>query len=138
MFISDDIPSNYNRIAEISDNYIVLVRENKLTSGISYDAYLQFFNHSTSVLHLTNYKITTGDSYTYDYNYITNQYYSYIDYVSLSYSKDTIPLSDRSNSLFDRFDISNISIIVGLLLGLVILITSLASSLVKSGGIFSK
>lgn len=136
MFIDENIPSSYNRIAEISDNYIVLVRENKLNDNTDYDAYIQFFSPSTEVLHITNYRITNGDSYTYDYHYTNNQYYSYIDYMTLDFSKNTYALGNTSTSFFDRHDFWSIGLVVALLLALVILIVNLATSLVHRGGIF--
>lgn len=136
MFISEDIPSNFNRVAEISDNFIVLVKENKLNSGQNYQAYYQFFSPSTEVIFTDHYKITKGDTYTYDYNYVNNQYYSYIDSMDLVYSKDTFELTNISNDLWDRHDYWSIGITIGLLLALFILIYNLATSLVTKGGIF--
>lgn len=136
MFVSSDIPSNFNKVAEISDNYIVLVRENKLLSGNDYHAYYQFFSPSTEIIYTENYRITNGDTYSYDYNYNSNQYYSYIDSMDLNYSKNTFELTNVSNNLFDRHDYWSIGLTVALFLCLTILITNLATSLVHKGGIF--
>lgn len=136
MFIDSTIPSNFNRIAEINDNYIVLVKENTLNSGSSYEAYYQFFSPSTEVLHVTNYKITNGDTYTYNYHYTNNQYYSYIDYMDLEFSKTTSSLENRSSDLFSRHDYWSIGVTVALFLCLTITIVNLATSLVHRGGIF--
>lgn len=136
MYISDEIPQNYKYIAEYSDNYIILVKETKLNSGVDYDAYMQFFSPSTEVIHITKYRIKNGDSYTYNYHYINNTYYNYIDYVSSDYSYNTIELTNRSSDLFDRHDYWSIGLMVALLLGLTILIVNLATSLIHKGGIF--
>lgn len=136
MFVNDTIPQNYNRIAEISDNYIVLVKEQKLNSGTNYEAYVQFFSPSTEVLHINNYRITKGDNYVFDFHYINNTYYSYIDNVTTEFSYNTLELNNRTNELFDRHDYWSIGLIVALLLALTILIVNLATSLVHRGGIF--
>ena len=136
MFVSSDIPNNFNRVAEISDNYIVLVRENKLVNNTNYQAYYQFFSPSTEIVYTDRYRITTGDTYSYDYNYNSNQYYSYIDSMDLNFSKETFTLDNVSNDLFDRHDYWSIGLMVALFLCLTILITNLATSLVHKGGIF--
>lgn len=136
MFISDIIPENYNRIAEISDNYIILVRENVLNNNNSYDAYIQFFSPSTEVVHLNNYRITKYNNITYNYIYNNNQFYNYIDYVTTEFSLNTILLEDRNSELFNRHDYWSIGLMVALLLCLVILIVNLATSIVHRGGIF--
>lgn len=136
MFINENIPSDYNRVAEISDNYIVLVRENTLNNGVNYNAYYQFFSPSTDYIFTDHYRITNGDNYSYDYNYVNNQYYSYIDSMDLNFSKNTFELSNISNDLWDRHDYWSIGLTIGLLLALFILIYNLATSLVTKGGIF--
>ena len=136
MFVSNDIPNNFNKVAEISDNYIVLVRENKLVNNTNYQAYYQFFSPSTEIIYTDHYRITTGDTYTYDYNYNTNQYYSYIDSMDLNFSKETFFLDNISTDLFDRHDYWSIGLTVALFLCLTILICNLATSLVHRGGIF--
>lgn len=136
MFISSDIPANFNRVAEISDNYIILVKESKLNSNTNYEAYYQFFSPSTEVVYTDKYKITSGTSYKYNYHYINNQYYSYIDYMDTEFSKDTFLLTNISNNLFDRHDYWSIGVCVGLLLALTIVIVNLATSLIHRGGIF--
>lgn len=139
MFIDENIPSNFKNIAEVSDNYIVLVKENTLVSGRTYEAYYQFFNPSTQILYVNNYKIKTGDSATFDVSYINTQYYSYIDDITPNYSLTTSELVvDRDNEagFFNRPDINNIFIGIGFFLAIYILIWNLASSLVHRGGIF--
>lgn len=42
LFRNNDIPAEYNKLAEISDNYLVWVRESKLQAGSTYSAYVQF------------------------------------------------------------------------------------------------
>ena len=136
MFLDSSIPSNFNKVAELSDNYIILVKENTLTSGHSYEAYIQFFNPSTEIIHTTNYKISGGDVATYNVHYVNTQYYSYIDYIDATYTKNTYELDSITNDFWGRHDITNIGIMVGLLLALTIIIVNLATSLVHRGGIF--
>lgn len=77
MFKSSDIPSSYNRIAEVGDNYVVWVSQNKLNSGTSYIAYYQFFTPSFYVMKVDNYYIKDGSEYSvsasgdYDYSFVT-------------------------------------------------------------------
>lgn len=136
MFIDASIPNEFNKVAEISDNYIVLVKVNVLNSGTNYEAYYQFFNPSTEVIHTNNYKITQGDNYQYNYYYTNNDYFSYIDYTKLEFSKNTFELTNTSSDLWERHDYWSIGLTVALLLSLTILITNLATSLVHRGGIF--
>lgn len=112
IYKSDDIPEGYNNIAEISDNYLVWVRESKLQSGTGYSAYYQFISPSVSVLFTDNYKITTGTNYIFDANYVNNGVYSYIDSYDVSFSRDCISVdSDEvSSNDFDRGDMPSIFI----------------------------
>lgn len=135
MFISEEIPTNFNKVAELHDNYVILVKEDVLTSGRTYEAYIQFFNPSTTYEHLTNYRISDGNDIKYNYHYTNNQYYSYIDYMQVAYTKNTYEIT-RDTDLWARFDVSSVALIVGLLLALVIIIVNLATSLVHRGGIF--
>lgn len=136
MYVDENIPSNFNKIAEISDNYIILVKESSLNNNSSYEAYVQFFSPSTQVIHLTNYKISTGDDYSYDYHYTNNQYYSYIDYVDVDFTKHTYTLDQTSTDFWDRPDYWSIGCVVFFLMCLVIVIVNLASSLITKGGLF--
>lgn len=112
IYKSDDIPEGYNNVAEISDNYLVWVRESKLQSGTSYSAYYQFISPSVSVLFTDNYKITAGTNYIFDANYVNNGVYSYIDSYDVSFSRDCISVdSDEvSSNDFDRGDMPSIFI----------------------------
>ena len=137
MYVDESIPSNFNKVAEYSDNYVVLVKESTLNSGTNYEAYYQYFNPSTLVVYTDKYKITKGDDYEYDVHYTNNQLYSYIDYIDTSYSLTTTTISDVSSDYWDRPDVNNINGSVFYLVLLVILIVNLATSLVHRGGIFS-
>lgn len=90
LYKNKDIPKNYNRIAEISDNYIVWVKEATLSNNTSYNAYIQFFNPSFSYFFTSDYKIKEGSSYTLDYNYYTSNFGSYIDSADLNYNLSTL------------------------------------------------
>lgn len=135
MFIDSSIPQNFNKVAEMNSNYVILVKEDILSSNRDYEAYIQFFNPSTTIEHINDYRIHEFDSVNYDYHYLNNQYYTYIDYVDAIYSKHTYEITHEFN-LWQRYDISSIGVIVSLLLALVIIIVNLATSLVHRGGIF--
>lgn len=99
MYKDTTIPSNFNKIADISDNYIVWVKDATLVNGTDYEAYYQFYSPSTWVMHTDNYRITKGDSYTLDANYINNGMYSYIDSYDASFSKKA--MSSDSDNIID-------------------------------------
>lgn len=89
IYKNSTIPSNFNKIAEISDNYIVYVKESTLHNGINYEAYIQYINPSTYVLYINDYKIRNGDYYSYDINYLNNGLYNYIDSIDCNYTLST-------------------------------------------------
>lgn len=89
-----DIPSNFNKIAEISDNFIVWVKEATLNSGVKYQAYIQFFIPSMNYLYVEDYVIKTGSNYSLNANYINNGVYSYVSYYDLDYSLNTLTVDD--------------------------------------------
>lgn len=66
MYRSDVIPESYNKIAEISDNYVVWVQPSTLSSGTDYNAYYQFLKPSFYVVEVDNYRIKEGTSYYYE------------------------------------------------------------------------
>lgn len=112
IYRSDDIPQEYNKLAEISDNYLVWVRESTLNSGTSYSAYIQFLRPSVSSLLIDNYKITTGTNYTLDANYVSNGMYNYLDSYDVSFSRSTmvVDTDDLSVNDYDRADAPEIFI----------------------------
>lgn len=112
IYRSDDIPEGYNNIAEISDNYLVWVRESRLNCGTSYSAYYQFISPSVSVLFTDNYKISSGTSYSLDANYVNNGVYQYLDSYDVVFSRDTLAVSsdEISSNDFDRGDMPSIFI----------------------------
>lgn len=66
MYKSDVIPSEFNKIAEISDNYVVWVQESKLYNGDDYEAYYQFLKPSFYVVPVEDYRIKQGSEYYYE------------------------------------------------------------------------
>lgn len=112
IFRNNDIPQGYNRLAEISDNYLVWVRESTLKSGTSYSAYIQYINPSAFLVFTDNYKITKGTSYTYDAHYTNNGMYSYVDYYSADYSLSTMSVDSDElvSGTYDRADAPQIFI----------------------------
>lgn len=112
IFKNDDIPSTFNKIAEIGDNYIVWVRENSLQSGNSYQAYIQYFSPSFAYFFTDDYKIKQGDNYVYDCHYTNNGMYSYVDYYDLNYSLSTLEIdsSEITNNDYNRSDFTQIFI----------------------------
>ena len=66
MYRSEVIPESYNKIAEVSDNYVVWVQPSTLFSGSDYNAYYQFLKPSFYVVEVDNYRIKEGTSYYYE------------------------------------------------------------------------
>lgn len=112
IYKNNEIPSNYNKIAEIGDNYIIWVRESTLSSGTNYQAYIQFLQPSFSYIFTDEYRIKTGDNYVYNANYTNNGMYSYIDNYNAEYSLKTISTSsgDVITDDYFRSDYTNIFI----------------------------
>lgn len=105
---NDEIPSNYNKIADFSDNYIVWCRESVLNSGVDYDVYIQFFTPSFGLLHIDNYRITKGTEYSLLYNYSTYGFTSAdCDFSFRSYVPDNNEIIDND---YLRSDYTNIFI----------------------------
>lgn len=112
IYKNENIPSAYNKIAEISDNFVVWVRESTLQSGQTYSAYIQYFSPSFSYFFVDNYKIKEGSSYSYNAHYTNNGMYSYIDYYDSEYSLTTLSVDsdDITSDEFNRADFPNIFI----------------------------
>lgn len=110
IYKNNEIPEDFNKIAEINNNYIVWVKESKLNSGSDYNAYIQYLNPSFSYLYTENYRITNGDYYNYIANYDNNGVYSYITDYDLEYTKNTIQTDDITSNEFDRPDFPSIFI----------------------------
>lgn len=113
MYKNNEIPSNFNKIAEISDNFVVWVKDTTLVNNRDYEAYIQYITPSTWLLHTTNYRIKNGTSYTYDANYINNGMYNYLDSYDLKYSLNTITIDDDyiNDSDYNRGDFLPIFIV---------------------------
>lgn len=112
IYKNNDIPEGYNKLAEISDNYLVWVRESTLQSGTNYSAYIQYINPSPFLLLIDDYKITAGTNYTLDANYISNGMYNYLDSYDVSFSRSTMVVDDdyTSSDTYDRGDAPQIFI----------------------------
>lgn len=112
IYRNNDIPQGYNRLAEISDNYLVWVRESTLNSGTSYSAYIQYINPSAFLVFTNDYKITKGTSYTFDANYVTNGMYNYLDSYTADFSLATMSVDsdDLVSGTYDRADSPSIFI----------------------------
>lgn len=93
MFRNNDIPQEYNKLAEISDNYLVWVRESRLVSGTKYNAYIQYLSPSWLVVSTNDYMIKSGTNYRYNAHYSTNSMYNYLDYYDTSYELTTLAVS---------------------------------------------
>lgn len=106
IFKNNDIPEGYNKLAEISDNYLVWVRESTLQSGTNYSAYIQYINPSPWLLFIDDYKITNGTNYTLYANYISNGMYNYLDSYDVSFSRSTMVVDDDyiTDTVYDRGD----------------------------------
>ena len=137
MYIDNSIPSAYDRIAELTDNYVVLVREQTLYNSHTYDAYVQYFNPSVLVVHLDRYVITKGNQINYSYNYINNGLYTYVESVDENFSLSTSSLSDISNDYWDRYDLPQILFCQFLFVFLFVWVLNQLSKFVKKGGVFS-
>ena len=137
MYKDSSIPANFNKIAEISDNFVVWVKEAKLNSGTSYAAYYQFFSPSVWVISTDDYKIKNGDSYILDANYTNNGMYSYIDNYDVSYSLTTLEVDDEyfGTSEYDRADFLNIFVVQFLIVLIFLWVFKNLSRLFVKGGL---
>ena len=138
IYRSNDTPQAYNKIAEISDNYIVWVRESTLQSGTNYSAYIQYLSPSICGFLIEDYKITAGTSYTLDANYINNGMYSYIDSYDVEFTMDTYSpnVDDFSVNDFDRGDMPLIFICQFICCILFVWMLNQCSKLFKKDGVF--
>ena len=141
MFLDSSIPADYKYIVELNNNFVVLANTRLLLKDTNYSVYIQFFNPSTEVIKINDYKLTLDNAtqidtqYFYDYDPTTG---SILDSSTLVYSKSCFTLDETyiSHDLFDRHDYWSIALTVGLFLALFIIIVNLATSLVHRGGIF--
>lgn len=138
IYKSNDIPEGYNYIAEISDNYLVWVRESTLRSGTTYSAYIQFIEPSISGLLIDNYKIKTGSSYNFVADYDDINGVQTLTGYDLEFSSTTYEVSeeDISTSDFDRGDMPSIFICQFLCCIFFVWMLNQLSKLVKKDGAF--
>lgn len=139
MFHNNDIPEGYNKIAEISDNYVVWTNESKLESGRNYTVYYEYLQPSWLVVPIDNYQIKSGTEYTYVAHYNNSGMYSYLDYYDVDYSLTTMsPDSDiLTDNDFDRADMPLIFICQFILVFCFVWIINQLSKLIHKGGAFS-
>lgn len=113
IYKNKEIPNTFNKIAEISDNYIVWVEESNLINNRSYDAYVQFINPSFSYYFTDSYYIKNGTSYELDYNYINGTYTTYLDSANVNYSLNTMLVDDDYISFDETSRADTIPIFIG-------------------------
>lgn len=136
MYLDESIPVTFKYIAEISDNYIIVVNTATLYSGVEYEAYIQYLTPSLYVIHLDDYRIKTGDNYILDYNYLNNGVYSYVDTVDVDYSIHCNEIEEVNNDYYDRTDLPQIMITQFLLVFVYVWIINQVTKFVHKGGIF--
>lgn len=139
MYKNNDIPEEYNNLAEFSDNYLVWVRESKLISGTSYNAYIQYLIPSTYLVFTNNYKIKNGDKYTFDANYINNGMYNYLDSYDVNFELTTLQVDNDTFNDFnnDRADYPLIFIAQFCTAIIIVWILNQLTKLVRKGGAFN-
>lgn len=113
IYKNKDIPSNFNKIAEVGDNYIVFVKDNNIVSGRNYEAYIQFFNPSWAYFYTTTYNVKSSSS---DVNYHNNGYYNYIDNINTSSSYNTYSIDNSFITTEDSERADVVSILLGQIL----------------------
>lgn len=106
MYKNEDIPSNFNYIAEFSDNFVVWVNQSKLDNNIGYEAYIQYFKPFFQVIHINDYYITKGSEYTYNYDYNEDVSGSYLSSSEVNYSLKTSQVDDN-NITFSPFAVAD-------------------------------
>lgn len=139
IFRNNDIPQEYNNIAEISDNYLVWVRESSLVSGRDYNAYIQFLTPSFWVTFTDSYRISSGTDYEYVPHYTSGGAFSYVDYYDSSFTRTTLAVDsdDFSTNDFDRADMPLIFVCQFICCVFVVWMLDQLSKLVHKGGVFS-
>lgn len=122
IYKNPDIPYNFNKIIEFSDNYVVWVKDSNFNSNNEYEAYIQFFNPSFMYCYVEDYKISNGNNVHIDYYYINNGYFNILDSSDIYYEKSAMLIDDSeiTNSETSRAD--TISIIGGQVLCLIVFI----------------
>lgn len=113
IFKNSEIPNNFNKIAEISDNYIVWVSSSSLSNNIDYDAYIQFINPSFGLIFVENYRINKGTNYNITPNYINNGLYNYIADYDIDYSLTALEVDENFVSFDNTSRADYINIFIG-------------------------
>lgn len=138
IYRSNDIPEGYTNLAEISDNYVVWVRESVLYNGRDYPAYIQYMTPSIYCVFTDNYRIKTGDTYSFNANYTTNGMYNYLDSYDVEFSLNTISVDDDlvTGDLYDRADAPQIFICQFICVIIFVWVLNQLSKIAKKGGGF--
>lgn len=134
----NDIPEGYTNLAEISDNYLVWVRESTLLSGRDYSAYIQYMTPSIYTVLIDNYRIKTGDNYSLIANYTSNGMYNYLDSYDVEFSLQTLTVDNDliSDNLYDRADAPQIFACQFICVVIFVWVLNQLSKLAKKGGGF--
>lgn len=138
IYKNKDIPSNFNKVAEIGDNYIVFVKENKLNSDTDYQAYIQYFSPSWAYFYTTSYRIKQYDHVDMDINYDTSGIYSYLDSITTNTSLTTYQVSDDYISTDETSRFDTITLLFGQILCCICIlwVFKQLSRLVYKGGLY--
>lgn len=135
IYKDESIPDNYNRIAEVSDNYIVFVKESVLYNGSDYKAYYQYIKPSTYIFYTENYRITKFDAYEESFDSYNNGVFSTLDSSIASFQLHTMTSEDFSSD--DKYRADIIDIFFGQILCCIVIlwIFKQLSRLVYRGGL---
>lgn len=139
IYRNNKIPNNYNKIAEINDNYVIWVKEDKLVNNKTYDAYVQYFKPNFYYIHLDNYFIKEGINKTYNANYSNNGVYSYITDYDEYFEILTTTLSsgdDYSTNIDYIADYNELHISGFCLIIIILWVFNMISKLWHKGGCF--
>ena len=133
------IPQEFNKIADISDNYIVWVEQSKLYSDRTYEAYIQYMKPNFYILHIENYTINKGSNYKIIPNYTNNGMYSYIEDYNLTYELETSLQTsgeDYTSKIDYLPDYNEINISIFCLMVAIVWVFNNISKLWSKGGCF--
>lgn len=136
MYIDSNIDSSFKYIAEIHENYVILVKVSYLDSNNTYDAVIQFFNPSSDYYIIHNYKPKFENATAIDYDFYYNSGSPYL-YNSLCNFSQNCYQVDTDSDFFSRPDYMNIIIGVSSIVIFTSIILNCVTSLVIKGGLFN-